>query len=567
MKKFLNILIFTIVLTISSLVFSTVKAEKIRFYYECVYTPEGENNLIKYSETAEKYEIPQEQHFYFTDMKMKDFNGIATSPLVSDIFVKDLMLSTSYPQAVKGILDVNDEEKENTLHNTFDKITATTRQCPKYLEFVYSRVKHDKKNTYLYEQRFTNELSSDAAAHMVVSYRKSSQYDIYTEEKKWSGVYYTSEKKDSDCNGLHVEFKIKDRLMNVTYWTEDNRGHVLTDKIVEEPINIISTNGPYIYYSDIKKLAEGQNIGDFGFSVKLSYDNKNKADFSWYNQQGKNWCFVQKNTVFTDDSCKSNFPEIKTQIDNLVGYSSYTNSYFKFRDTIQKANGSMTNTEFESIISLYDSFLAPKHAKSIMSKNIELLEKINNVECKSDSEQYASEISKYTHQLEYQNQMLAGNLNDQLVTLYNQLKTFKIDNNELSEAQLQSIDSHITELDKSKEELQSIEKLYKEKWTLNRDFTLTKDCGLIGGDLKKFLNTILWYLRVGAIVLAMILSLLDYIKAAAGTDDKPMTAANKRFITRLILIIVLFLLPVLLTFLFNVLNITDVTSASINCLK
>ena len=85
------------------------------------------------------------------------------------------------------------------------------------------------------------------------------------------------------------------------------------------------------------------------------------------------------------------------------------------------------STEFESIISLYDSFLAPKHAKSIMSKNIELLEKINNVECKSDSEQYASEISKYTHQLEYQNQMLAGNLNDQLVTLYNQLKTFKID--------------------------------------------------------------------------------------------------------------------------------------------
>lgn len=563
MKKFLNILIFTIVLTISSLVFSTVKAEKIRFYYECVYIPEGENNLIKYSETAEKYEIPQEQHFYFTDMKMKDFNGTATSPLVSDIFVKDLMLSTSYPQAVKGILDVNDEEKENTLHNTFDQITATTRQCPKYLEFVYSRVKHDKKNTYLYEQRFTNELSSDAAAHMVVSYRKSSQYDIYTEEKKWSGVYYTSEKKDSDCNGLHVEFKIKDRLMNVTYWTEDNRGHVLTDKIVEEPINIISTNGPYIYYSDIKKLAEGQNIGDFGFSVKLSYDNKNKADFSWYNQQGKNWCFVQKNTVFTENSCTSNYPEIAKSIEDYRNNTSWklflnnledNDSLYKWR---RMGKDSMSCDDIPRYKEFYERHLNSDTIVSLSKRLHKYIDELKNLECKTDSEKYTKEINEYIRTLEANLDFL------QQVTEKLEDAVTKMANNSC-DIDLSDI---LADIDSTKTGLEEIEKLYKEKWTLNRDFTLTKDCGLIGGDLKKFLNTILWYLRVGAIVLAMILSLLDYIKAAAGTDDKPMTAANKRFITRLILIIVLFLLPVLLTFLFNVLNITDVTSASINCLK
>ncbi len=102
-------------------------------------------------------------------------------------------------------------------------------------------------------------------------------------------------------------------------------------------------------------------------------------------------------------------------------------------------------------------------------------------------------------------------------------------------------------------------------WDVN--FKFQNGCAIIGGDFKEFLNTILFYIKIIAIVLAVILSLLDYIKAAAGSDDKPMTAANKRFITRLILVIVLFLLPVILTFVLNILHINNVTGDSIQCLE
>lgn len=107
----------------------------------------------------------------------------------------------------------------------------------------------------------------------------------------------------------------------------------------------------------------------------------------------------------------------------------------------------------------------------------------------------------------------------------------------------------------------------KEKTIIgDMEFKFQDGCSIIGGDFKEFLNTILFYIKIIAIVLAVILSLLDYIKAASGSDDKPMTKANNNFITRLILVIVLFLLPVILTFLLNVLHINNVTGDSIQCL-
>lgn len=90
-------------------------------------------------------------------------------------------------------------------------------------------------------------------------------------------------------------------------------------------------------------------------------------------------------------------------------------------------------------------------------------------------------------------------------------------------------------------------------------------CGIISPEMKKFLNTVLWYIRIAGVVLTIILSLLDYIKAATGSDDKSMAAANKKFVTRVVLVAVLFLIPVLLDFLLSTLNIST-TAGSISCL-
>jgi len=90
-------------------------------------------------------------------------------------------------------------------------------------------------------------------------------------------------------------------------------------------------------------------------------------------------------------------------------------------------------------------------------------------------------------------------------------------------------------------------------------------CGLLGDELIDILDTILWYIRIAGVVLAIILSLIDYIKAATGFDDKAMASTNKRFITRFILVAVLFLIPALLSFMLKALNIST-TSGSIDCL-
>lgn len=100
---------------------------------------------------------------------------------------------------------------------------------------------------------------------------------------------------------------------------------------------------------------------------------------------------------------------------------------------------------------------------------------------------------------------------------------------------------------------------------LNLSGLSSSGCDIISYDMKKFLNTVLWYIRIAGIVLTIILSLLDYIKAATGSDDKSMAAANKKFVTRVVLVAVLFLVPVLLDFLLSVLNIST-TAGSISCL-
>ncbi len=96
--------------------------------------------------------------------------------------------------------------------------------------------------------------------------------------------------------------------------------------------------------------------------------------------------------------------------------------------------------------------------------------------------------------------------------------------------------------------------------------TSTGGCGIISSDMKTFLNTILWYIRIAGVVLAIILSMVDYIKAASSFDDKSMSAANKKMLTRVILVAVLFLVPALLEFVLGLLNIST-TAGSLACLK
>lgn len=82
-------------------------------------------------------------------------------------------------------------------------------------------------------------------------------------------------------------------------------------------------------------------------------------------------------------------------------------------------------------------------------------------------------------------------------------------------------------------------------------------CDIVdSGELKELLQTILDYIRIAGIALAVILQIADYVKAIFGSNDDSMAKANKRFVTRLIAIGLLFLVPSLLNFVLSLFEIS-----------
>lgn len=81
-------------------------------------------------------------------------------------------------------------------------------------------------------------------------------------------------------------------------------------------------------------------------------------------------------------------------------------------------------------------------------------------------------------------------------------------------------------------------------------------CAMFSNDFISFLQLILNYIRIAAIALAVILSIMDYIKVIFSSDDKSNQKANKNFTTRLIVLAVLFLIPSILTLCLKLFNIT-----------
>lgn len=88
-------------------------------------------------------------------------------------------------------------------------------------------------------------------------------------------------------------------------------------------------------------------------------------------------------------------------------------------------------------------------------------------------------------------------------------------------------------------------------------------CAVLPDELIDFLQTVLDYIRIIGIALAVILGIVDYIKAAFGSDEKTMATANKHFSSRVIAVALLFLIPSILSLLLKLFNIyTDASGAT-----
>lgn len=96
------------------------------------------------------------------------------------------------------------------------------------------------------------------------------------------------------------------------------------------------------------------------------------------------------------------------------------------------------------------------------------------------------------------------------------------------------------------------------------DTVAVSGCEVLPDELIEFLQTVLDYIRIIGIALAVILGIVDYMKATFGSDEKAMATANKHFSSRIIAVGLLFLIPTILSLVIGLFGIaTD--SAGVTC--
>lgn len=91
-------------------------------------------------------------------------------------------------------------------------------------------------------------------------------------------------------------------------------------------------------------------------------------------------------------------------------------------------------------------------------------------------------------------------------------------------------------------------------------------CEVIPEVVRKWINNILNFVRYVALALVIALGALDFMKAAGSGEPDAMKKAGQTFMKRMIAVVVLFLLPVIVDFILNMVNIYGVDPNNIDCL-
>ncbi len=83
---------------------------------------------------------------------------------------------------------------------------------------------------------------------------------------------------------------------------------------------------------------------------------------------------------------------------------------------------------------------------------------------------------------------------------------------------------------------------------------LGNDCNVISGDIKDFLNNLIWILSIIGIILLVVMTALEFAKVVTGQDDEGIKKAFKHTIIRIICVIILLLLPMIVSGVVTIIN-------------
>ncbi len=90
--------------------------------------------------------------------------------------------------------------------------------------------------------------------------------------------------------------------------------------------------------------------------------------------------------------------------------------------------------------------------------------------------------------------------------------------------------------------------------SLYKENKLKNACVVIDGDVKKLINEVLTIISVASIILLIIMSMIEFVKAITGANDDLIKTAFKHTIIRIVCVVILFLLPILVSSIIDLVN-------------
>ena len=90
-----------------------------------------------------------------------------------------------------------------------------------------------------------------------------------------------------------------------------------------------------------------------------------------------------------------------------------------------------------------------------------------------------------------------------------------------------------------------------EQECINYDVT---DCSIFSNEIIIFLNKLFWIISIVGIILLVIMTMVEFVKALIGSDDSGLIKGFKHTLIRIVAVIILLLLPTIITFILTLVN-------------
>lgn len=481
--------------------------------------------------------------------------------------------------------DSKDYISDERASRSFKSALKEINDCPKYF-YLKEKSSGGSKTV---EPIFTNKkpeicdssFDSNEPCHIMLE-GNSTFKKIIDEEQSWAYDVYCTKRKPGDYIGASIDIHSKGNVLRYNSFNKTTSDYLPADDITDGLVHDVNINSIYLLEKNMPfKIAYNPREKN---SKKSWVDGICFQDADGYISCGDDYCYLEQ--AFSPHYNCTTYDDIKSEIeakeaeklDAINSIKAKRNLYLECKiqpNNLSNCKFVVHNREYymtrdiDYLLNLNNKF---KDATDDINKKTNILsEYLNYIRNKKTEmcKKFVNELDGYSNDINIK----FGEANAIVTEFKVQISYIKDALIELgaTKDQLDSVDLTVEDISKLEEKTYQLVELSRENILTNQDFGLGKlgyeGCGsngLLSADMKKVLNLILWYIRIIGVVLAIVLSILDYIKVAAGSDDKSLSAANKKFVTRMILVAVLFLLPVLLETVLGLYNPT--TAESIKCL-